>query len=94
MGCFSSRAASPASLALEARISRALQEIIKHKESRDDDFQASFTRIILKFPVLRVRPRMEKLRLLLSATVPDLAAGLGCGFSRCAARPRLHLGRL
>jgi hypothetical protein len=41
----------------EKRIQQALQEIIAHKESKakDDDFQATFNRIILKFPVLRVR---------------------------------------
>jgi hypothetical protein len=40
----------------EKRIQQALQEIIAHKESKakDDDFQATFNRIILKFPVLRV----------------------------------------
>jgi len=40
----------------EKRIQLALQEIIAHKESKakDDDFQATFNRIILKFPVLRV----------------------------------------
>lgn len=52
---------------LDWRIQRALQEIIAHKgavkdATGHDDIQASFNRIILKFPVLRVRDIADDLR--------------------------------
>jgi hypothetical protein len=54
MGCCSSTQVYPGA-ALEERIQAALREIIVYKDKHREDTQATFTRIILKFPVLRVR---------------------------------------
>ena len=56
MGCSLSRQRPRAPPhGLELRMQLALKEIIAHRRGNNDDTWTSFNRIVLKFPVIRVR---------------------------------------